>query len=1128
MTPVAGPTTPPTSAERLAMLAAQLPSVARDAYTFGQEVAKGGIGRVLRARDQRLDRPVAIKELLVWNEKQEQRFVREALLTARLQHPAIVPIYEAGRWPDGEPFYAMKLVSGRSLAELIAERRSLAERLSLLPHVLAVAQAIAYAHSKRIIHRDLKPANVLVGEFGETVVIDWGLAKDLAEEDAPSGDGPLARAGEGLTLQGAIVGTPSYMPPEQAAGSAVDERADVYAIGAMLYHLLAAVPPYHDTPWEKLLATIAEKPPRRIEKLAPEISDELGAIVGKAMARDPAKRYRTARELADDLESFQTGRIVAAHTYSAGQLLRRYWRRNRSALSVAAVAVALVTLVVIAAFVKTDRDRRFAELKEKEAVEASRSAETARQAAETAGKQAIARADEMTLLQAQGALQRDPNQALAWLKTLSTELTDAAEVRRIAADAQARGISRAFRGHTAHVNHVDVTPDGRRFATASDDKTARVWDIAAARSQVLAGHTDEVWNAMFLPGGDRVASTSKDGTLRIWDLDEGAELVKMELPSAARMLVTRADGSVVGTPRLRGIPWIWRPGTTKVEPLSAPDDDPVWSYFTKDGRRLIVQRKDGAAYLLDVDGGAKRTLPRPPSGLASWVTSADGRVAVRTEKGAAEIWDLAAMTSRKLTIVRSPQAPELSPRGDLMAVAEGDVVHVYDLAKGSPARKLTGHEGAVFPMAFSQDGRFFASGAFDRTVRTWDLATGESQVHAGLTGTPTDLEFLADGRTVLAVSSTGEARVFEPSRAGKILVDHGARVTGLALSGDGLAASVDEDGHLRIGDLEGRTIAGHAVPKAAALRLIASPDRKSFAGAPLAWTIDPDGRLPQDEAPPGTLLLGTFDAAAPAQIDVGAAILDLAWLPDGSAVLLALSDGSVRRIDREGTSVEIDRFAAPVTSVAASADGAWAAAGSDDGTVRITEIATGRHRELGRHTQVVTALAFSPDGQWLASGCHDHTARLWRVDDGTFRSFDEGGHGVEQLAFSPDGGTLYLLSDGEIQLRRVVVESGEHLPPFAGHRGPILRFVLEGDGRRLLTLGSDGAVRLLDTTDGRGRTLSAHKRRVSAAGFAAGDKIIVTAGYEGTVRAWPDDLPETMPELRAWIEAATPDRIEGR
>src|SRR5262249_3781967 len=151
----------------------------------------------------------------------------------------------------------------------------------------------------------------------------------------------IAVSGEGLTVVGAVVGTPTYMPPEQAAGNPVDERADVYAIGAMLYHVIAAVPPYHDVPWQSLLARIALEPPRPVEELAPAISDELCAIVQKAMARDPANRYRTARELAEDLHRFHTGQIVAAHTYSASQLLRRFWRRNRTVLSIAAAAVAL-------------------------------------------------------------------------------------------------------------------------------------------------------------------------------------------------------------------------------------------------------------------------------------------------------------------------------------------------------------------------------------------------------------------------------------------------------------------------------------------------------------------------------------------------------------------------------------------------------------------------------------------------------------------------------------------------------------------------------------------------------------------------------------------------------------------
>ncbi len=340
-------------------------------FVVGREIARGGMGRIMAARDRRLGRPVAIKELLVASPEMRARFEREARITAKLQHPAIVNLLEAGTWPTGEPFYVMTLVSGESLDKVIAARGTLEGRLALLPTVIAAVDALAYAHDARIIHRDLKPANVLVGTYGETVVIDWGLAKDLADTSGRDdvAAGPYrTRAASGVeTVAGEVMGTPAYMPPEQASGEAVDERADVYALGAMLYHVLAGAPPYTGRTVDAILDAVLAGPPASLATRAEGIPPDLVTIVDKAMAHAAPDRYATAAALAADLKKFQTGQLVAAHRYSSWQLVQRWVRRHRTAVAVSAVAVVLLASVgiisvrrIVAEQARTEQQRKAA------------------------------------------------------------------------------------------------------------------------------------------------------------------------------------------------------------------------------------------------------------------------------------------------------------------------------------------------------------------------------------------------------------------------------------------------------------------------------------------------------------------------------------------------------------------------------------------------------------------------------------------------------------------------------------------------------------------------------------------------------------------------------------------------
>jgi serine/threonine protein kinase len=347
-TPATRPETPP--ADGGAEPQPAPPPAGNDRYVLEREIGSGGMGRVFAARDQRLQRIVAIKMLRARDAALATRFEREVRLAARLQHPGVVPVYDAGFWPSGEPYLVMKLVLGQSLARVIRDADTPADRLALLPHVITAAEAVAYAHDQGIVHRDLKPINIVVGAFGETIVLDWGLAKDLRaggdEQDAASPGASLPPGTSpppGDTAAGTVLGTPLYMAPEQAAGHTVDARADVYALGAILHHVLAGTAPQLRSGEPGGASALLP-----LAALEPRLPPDLLAIVAKALATEPQERYATAFELADDLKRFQAGQLVVARHYSPAARISRAVARHPIVV-VGCLAAALAAVAVVAA-----------------------------------------------------------------------------------------------------------------------------------------------------------------------------------------------------------------------------------------------------------------------------------------------------------------------------------------------------------------------------------------------------------------------------------------------------------------------------------------------------------------------------------------------------------------------------------------------------------------------------------------------------------------------------------------------------------------------------------------------------------------------------------------------------------
>ncbi len=333
------------------------PDLSGTRYELRRELDRGGMGVVYVARDRELDREVALKVLAtaVADAEATERLRREARIIAGLEHPGIVPVHDVGVLPDGRVFYAMKLVSGQRLDALVRDGRPLAERLRVF---LRVCEPVAFAHAHGVIHRDLKPENVMVGPFGEVLVMDWGVAKQLGERgDAPAASSSPEAKAPGATAHGTVLGTPAWMAPEQARGEveSIGARADVYALGAILYFLLTGRAPGADAGDVSHAATRTWAgyagprpsgivPPRQLD---PGVSRPLEAICLKALASEPEARYASAPGLAADVALFLEGAAVSAFPEGPWGKTLRFASRHRTPILLVATYILMRVLMLL-------------------------------------------------------------------------------------------------------------------------------------------------------------------------------------------------------------------------------------------------------------------------------------------------------------------------------------------------------------------------------------------------------------------------------------------------------------------------------------------------------------------------------------------------------------------------------------------------------------------------------------------------------------------------------------------------------------------------------------------------------------------------------------------------------------
>ncbi len=1043
-----------------------------------ERVGVGGFGTVWRAFDVRLNRIVALKvphPHVIESNEDIARFFREVRAAAQLRHPGIVTVHEVPVL-DGLPVMVCDFVTGTSLRELMATRRLAHGTVAEL--VARIADALDYAHSMGAIHRDIKPGNIMldpdaVGPIthggksstlwpGEPRIVDFGLA--YLDQEATQ-----------LTHDGAIIGTPAYMSPEQAAGRnralAVDHRTDIYSLGVVLYELLTGTIPFAGSRHE-VLSRVIDTEPRSPRRLVASLPRDLESICMKAMAKDPRQRYDSARELAGDLRHFLEGEPVRARPIS---LFERCLRRARCRPMEAALGL-MGVVTVLAIFVLAVGYRYHVRLEYL--------FQTTEQALSAEGRQRL-RAESFLYFHRMALAERE------W----SANNIDRAERLLEDCPPTLRGWEWRYLMSQCHhallsVNHappssqswsvtcVRYSPDGRRLASASRDGSIRLWDAATGQAiRLLGRHKHYALSLAFQPRGHLLASGGDGGDILIWNTDTGA-LVRT-LPKCRDSVYALAyspDGEMLasghGYPPLeevdhmrgRGVVRCWNAATGHLlRQLSGHTQSVTGLVYSPDGQ--ILASASGSALAVP------QTASRPGELILRKAATGEP---VRTIRG----------HSGPLTCVA------YHPDGTMIATSSWDrTIKLWDPSTGDLLRSLPGHLDWVLHVEFSPDGRRLASGGADGAIKVWETA-GNHELFTlrGHKQNVNCVTFSPDGRHLVSGSSDQTLKIWEADRDPELLAWHGeiGPIARVAFFPDGhrlLVAANLENANGRVQPLLTVLETKQAMKEQTLVFAREFDGHRTVDGI----AISPDSRLVAAASQRGSVEIRWVLNQQPCFMfdEKTSRFQSAAFSPDGRKLAVAgqvharLDNGEAAPNDTYANGLvvvfDLDRRAilwrsdgmttGMIRDLAISPDGRFLATADNTNTVTLWELASGKVvRQLHGHSRLVSHVVFSPDGSRLASASWDSTVIVWDVASGLQMTMLQGHmRSVLCVAFSPDGRRLATSSEDQT-VRLWDAESGQEVLTLRGHTDIVTSVAFSPDGNRLASAGADGTVQVREAS----------------------------------------------------------------